>query len=444
VKPVLHVKLPPTFPAERQYICGVVLGEFLGLDYRIEVMERSDVAIGQGDGRELRLADIFFQTPGDRWLHEESLPTRPLERWALPGTVFQPTVPVLYGRQYYEVSSGEIALGLDIFGSLFFLLTRYEEAVRRGRAPAASESLAAAEGYADRPLADEYVEILWRALQTLWPGLERKARESRVLLSHDIITPTSGSYAGVAVHTAGDLVKRGSPLLAVRRLAGSVRSLAGHPEADVYNTFDLMMNTAEKYGYKSAFYFRTDSPTASPVGQPWMQGVIHRIAERGHEVGLAAGVASGQDPEQLRHEFGLLLRVAERAGIRQGTWGGRQQGLRWDPGSTWAAWASAGLDFDSSLGWTDRNGFRCGTCRAYPVFDVVRRRPLALRERPLIATDTAVLDGKRLPPEEAAKELPRLRERCRLVGGDFVMQWRNDRLAADREREIFLQVVRGL
>lgn len=407
-------------------------------------MERSDVAIGRDDGRELRLADIFFQIPGDQWLREESLPARPLERWALPGTVCQPTVPVLYGRQYYEVASGLITLGLDIFGSLFFLLTRYEEAVRRGEPLSATESLAAQEGYADRPLADEYVEILWRALQTLWPGLARCQRESRVLLTHDVINPTSGSYAGIAMHTAGDLVKRGSPLLAVQRLAGGVRALAGHPEADVCNTFDLIMETAERHGLKSAFYFRTDSAAASPVGLPWMRGLIQRISERGHEVGLAASSAAGRDPEVLRHELGLLSMVSRRAGVRQDTWGGRQQGLRWDPGSSWAVWASAGLAVDSSLGWPDRNGFRCGTCREYPVYDLGRRQALVLRERPLIATDTAVLDGKRLPPEEAAKELPRLRERCRLVGGDFVMQWRNDRLAAKREREVFLRVVRRL
>ncbi|MDF2629391.1 MAG: polysaccharide deacetylase [Symbiobacteriaceae bacterium] len=440
---MLHVKLPPTFPAERQYICGVVLGEFLGLDYRIEVMERGDVAIGQDDGRELRLADVFFQTPGDQWLKAGSLPVRPLERWALPGTVFQPTVPVLYGRQYYEVAAGQITLGLDIFGSLFFLLTRYEDVVLRAAGESAA-SLAVQEGYADRPLADEYVEILWRALQTLWPGLTRRERVGRVLLTHDVINPTSGGYTGTVVHTAGDLVKRGSPLLAVRRLAGSVRALSGHPEADVANTFDLIMDLAETYGLKSEFYLRTDSADASPVGLPWMRGLLRRIAERGHAVGLAASSAAGQDPERLRQEVGLLAAVVERAGLRQGAWGGRQQGLRWDPSASWAAWASAGLDFDSSIGWTDRNGFRSGTCREYPVFDLARRRPLALRERPLIATDAAVLESKRVPPEEAAKELPRLRERCRLVGGDFVLQWRNDRLASRREREIFVQVLRGL
>ncbi|HYF91280.1 MAG TPA: polysaccharide deacetylase family protein [Symbiobacteriaceae bacterium] len=447
---VLHVKMPPTFPAERQYVCGVVLGDFLGQDYRIEVMERSDVSISRGDGKELRLADIFFQMPGERWLKLESLPRQPLERWVLPGTVCQPTLPVLYGHRYYEVHPDHLALGLDIFGSVFFMLTRYEEAVKpdrddQGRFPAAA-SLAVRESFLDRPLADEYVEVLWRALQTLWPGLTRRPREGRVLLSHDADTPNSTlgrSYAEVALTTAGDLVKRGSPLLAARRLAGSVRSWRGRPEADVCNTFDLIMDAAERSGFRSAFHFTTERGAYS-IADPWIRALMRHIHGRGHEIGLQASPAAYSNGAQLQEEVDRLRYAAEREGIRQEWWGGRQHGLRFAAPATWAAWDAAGLDYDSTLGYADRPGFRCGTCHEHRVFDLHRRRPLRLRERPLIASEVALLDCLRLAPEDAHKEIRRLRERCRLVGGDFTLLWHNDRLADRRERDLFLQVVRDL
>jgi len=58
------------------------------------------------------------------------------------------------------------------------LLTRLEEAVSNehdahGRFPA-SAALAVRSGFSQRPLADEYVEVLWWALRKLWPSLERR------------------------------------------------------------------------------------------------------------------------------------------------------------------------------------------------------------------------------------------------------------------------------
>ena len=453
---MLHVKLPPSYPAERHYICGVVLGDFLGLDYRIEVMDRQDVAISRADGRELRLADLLFQTPGERWLTPGSLPARPLERWPLPGTVCQPTLPVLYGRQYYEVGPDQIALGLDIFGSIFFLLTRYEEAVKterdsRDRFPAAA-SLAVQEAFLDRPLADEYVEVLWRALLTLWPNLTRKLRESRVSLSHDVLNPNSTlgrNYAQVASTTAGDLVRRGSPLLAARRLTGSVLTWRGKPEADLCNTFDLIMDTTDRHGLQSTFHFITDRTAGSvdgtySIAHPWIRALLRRIHQRGHAVGLQASYRTYKDPAQIRREFERLLHVAGQEGIEQTAWGGRQHSLRWDAATTWAAWDAAGLDHDSSLAFPDRPGFRSGTCHEHPVFDLRRRAPLRLRERPLIATEAALLDREREEADEAVQQIRRLRERCRLVGGHFTLRWQNDRLADRRERQLFQQLIAGL
>ncbi|HWI60605.1 MAG TPA: polysaccharide deacetylase family protein [Symbiobacteriaceae bacterium] len=453
---MLHVKLPPTFPAERQYICAVVLGDFLGQDYRVEVMERNDVSISRDDGRELRLADVFFQTPGSFWLKPESLPARPLVRWSVPGTVVQPTLPVLYGRQYYEVYPDHISLGLDIFGSIFFLLTRYEEAVKpdrdsRDRFPAAA-SLAVLESFLDRPLADEYVEVLWRALQTLWPGLERPRRESRVLLSHDVETPSSSlgrNYAHLALTTAGDLVRRGSPVLAVRRLAGSVKAYNGKPEADICNTFDLLMDAAERRGWRSCFNFITDHTAGQldgtyAIGHPWIRSLLRRIHERGHEIGLHTSYQTYKDPAQIAREYDRLLAVADRERIRQDRWGGRQNYLRFEAPTTWAAWDAAGLDYDSTLGYPDQPGFRCGTCHEYPVFDLRSRRPLKLRERPLIVMERAPLDAMRLIPEEALQLIRRLRYRCKLVDGDFTLLWHNDRLADRKERDFFLRLVADL
>ena len=42
---------------------------------------------------------------------------------------------------------------------------------------------------------------------------------------------------------------------------------------------------------------------------------------------------------------------------------------------------------DSTLGYADREGFRCGTGNCFPVFDFLERRVLDLYESPLVVMD---------------------------------------------------------
>ena len=41
----LVVEAPPAYEPERRYVLDVVLGDWLGLDWRLEVSDRSDVRI---------------------------------------------------------------------------------------------------------------------------------------------------------------------------------------------------------------------------------------------------------------------------------------------------------------------------------------------------------------------------------------------------------------
>ena len=45
------------------------------------------------------------------------------------------------------------------------------------------------------------------------------------------------------------------------------------------------------------------------------------------------------------------------------------------------------MEIDSTLGYARNEGFRCGTGDVFNVFDFLSRRPLELKERPLILMD---------------------------------------------------------
>ena len=119
---------------------------------------------------------------------DDSLPNQPLETFDLSQVpvdiaCVNHIIPIIYGSRldsgnYIDVQDSKVKLGLDIFGSAFFMLTRYEEFVKsvkdeHERFPARA-SLAYREGFLMRPIVNEYLEILWWSIRSFGLDLSVK------------------------------------------------------------------------------------------------------------------------------------------------------------------------------------------------------------------------------------------------------------------------------
>jgi hypothetical protein len=136
--------------------------------------------------------------------------------------------------------------------------------------------------------------------------------------------------------------------------------------------------------------------------------------------------------------------VAAAEGTWQREWGGRQHYLRWENPTTWQNWEDARLDYDSTLGFADQPGFRCGICYEYPVFNLRTRQSLALRERPLVVMDGTLLDYLKLSLDASAQRILALAAVCRQFAGDMALLWHNNNLLSQRQRHLYQRVCRGL
>ena len=462
---ILRVETPAGCLAEWAYVLRVLLGEFLGLQYEHVVTDGGEVRITRLDGRSgvLRCPDVFLRHASGAWLDPSTLPKEPLARCdtplALRSVNDQPLI-VLYGnadcaKWSGSVAPGDVALNVDVFGGAFFALTRYEEVAgaqtgQHGWFPAAA-ALAVRERYLDRPIVNEYVELLWTGLRHLWPELRRKSREYRVLVTHDVDWPSCNvgrGIAGMVKTLAGDvLVRRDAGVLAKRALSAA-GVLRGNRDCDVCNTFDFVMTESERRGLRSAFYFITGHSAGFidglyEIGDPWVRRLLRSIHARGHEIGIHPSYNTLLDANRTRAEYEALRQVCREEGIEQPVWGGRQHYLRWRAGETWRHWDEAGLGYDSTVGHAERLGFRSGTCYEYPAYDVLRRRPLCVRERPLVAMEVSALDIMRLSFDETRDEMIRLSRVCRRYAGDFTLLWHNNRIVTRAERQTYLDVLDG-
>ena len=460
----LIIETPSNRAPERRYVLQVLLGDFLGLEWRHQTTERLDTRVTLTDSAgEIRLPDSLLSVADEQWLTPESMPQYPLSVWdtrelAADITLVDPQLPVIYGNNSQRGIQKDsiITLPIDIFGSAFFMLTRYEEMVtgdrdEHERFPAWA-SVAYKENFLDRPIVDEYVEVLWAAISQLWSQLRRRAHQFRTFVTCDVDSAISfrGSWKRVIKTLGGDLVKRKSPALAVYNLVAALRTHAGNLEADPdWHGLKWIMATAEQADLSVAFYFIpeiTDSGKDRPVSldDPRMRQMLREMHDRGHEIGLHPGYNTFAHPDAMSRAVTRLKAVMEEEGINQALLGGRQHFLRWQTPTTARLWQENGLSYDSTLSYADRPGFRCGTCREYALFDVNKGVQLKLHERPLILMECSVIANRYLGMGYSDKSLDYMlyyNRVCRKFNGQFVLLWHNSHLIHQKDKSFFESLI---
>ena len=170
---IFQVLVPDSAISERQYIIPLILKEFLGIDVELTPDNAQKHVSITFENKTLNLPDTFFITYNQHRLKNASLPLLPLKKVdfcfnSLPKHLKGEAIPIIYGEQIPDESTihpdNVLFLEIDIFGSAFFMLTRYEEAViqdkdTHNRFPA-SASVAYKEGFINRPIINEYIDIL--------------------------------------------------------------------------------------------------------------------------------------------------------------------------------------------------------------------------------------------------------------------------------------------
>jgi len=461
---IIHA--PEDHIAERNYVFEIVFGLFLGLQWRHESAATPGVRVTfDGKDQDIRMPDSFMAISERHWLMPESLPRLPLSPWNSSeiehfATLTDNDVPILYGSPSpAQVGKSGISIPLDIFGSVFFMLTRYCEAVlhdtdAHNRFPAEA-SYAYKAGFLHRPLVDEYVEILWACMKKLWPGLERKQNTPRTLVTCDLDHPyvdACNTTRGSLRHLAGDLLKRRS-LGQTLQSANNIfrRRTKRDFSRDAYlKNIDWMMEANEKENNRVAFYFIADSsnsvfdPTYS-MDEPIIRRLVRRIHERGHEIGLHGSYKSYRNSRLFKSEADKMRLVMEDEGVRQSRFGGRQHFLRYDVRMTPQIWEAADMDYDSSLSYASTPGFRCGTCHEYPMYDLIHRKTLRLQQRPLILMECSVIAKRHmgLGYSDAALDLMLSYKRiCRQFDGCFTLLWHNHHLATRKDKMFYRALIK--
>ena len=458
---MLVIHCNDNFRSEREYILSCVFHDFWQVDYEIKYEKRTDIEIELANGERIYIADTFLQMKDDSWLTRESLPKQPLTHLVLPeeyeACVTNSDLPVIYGDSSAKLfAPDDRHCTLDIFGSALFMLTRYEEVVKKERDAldrfSAMDSLAYQEGFLERPIINEYLEILWQWLKRYFPGLKRKERQFSIMPTHDVDVPfwsLGFSWYQRGRMLAGDILKRRDIGLVSKHIGYIANAVSGNFEADPNNTFDLIMDISEAQGLTSHFYFMTargrdDKDGNYDIMHPEVRLLARKMLERGHKIGIHPGFGSKDTAELIQEDSDKLreMIVAEKLPVE--SFGGRQHYLHWNVPDTWAYYEQAGITYDTTLSYADHIGFRCGICYDYPVYNVVKHERYQLREYPLTVMECSGLANQymNLNYIEMITRCRVLKKMVQKYRGTFVILWHNTSFVMGEDEVCYREILK--
>ena len=461
----IFVKSPASFENERKYIFDVIFSEFWGLEYEVSFSDEAEAVEIVLEKGSVTLSDAFFSMEKSLWLKEGSMPETPLKKINKKDFPFDfksvsDGIPVIYGDEDPEIiqTDNEIKIGIDIFGSAFFMLTRYEEVVLKdekdihGRFPATA-SLAFKEGFLTRPIVSEYVEILWSALVKLDPELLRKERKFSMVLTHDVDKPFKFLFMSPKRFLkvlAADILKHRSLKKTFSDLGSFVAVKRGKVERDPYNTFNKIMDFSESIGLKSHFYFIAENygkllNSDYDLDNEKIVEIFKKIKERGHVCGLHVSYDGASDPEKMKKEAERFRKVCAEAAVNIDLFEARHHFLRVSVPESWRIMEKCGIKRDLSLSFADHAGFRSGVCREYPLFDLISGRRLELKELPLIVMECSVIDERYMNlgvGEKSFEFIKSLLNTTALFDGQFVLLWHNQRFENKDEAVLYREIVK--
>jgi len=337
----------------------------------------------------------------------------------------QEVVKVIFSNDSKEIveyvsSINGYRINFDLFGIIFFHLTRIEELCYKSvdhihRFPL-SESIIKTLKTEKRATVDEAVEV-FRGIVRNYIELA-PLQKMKVHLTHDVDRLRSyHGYYSLFREKLGQTLKGKQSLISYWQDI-YFKLFSNEPK----RSFPFLMDYSEKYNVKSTFLFLAHSnhPNDATYTVRFKKDFLRTVSEikaRGHDIGFHPGWETYNNYEIFLEQKNFLENL-----IEQKVTVCRQHILRWQP-PTWRIQADCGITTDYTLAYLEGTSFRSQTTRSYPVYDLRDREILPLNSVPTSIMDFTLFMDKYLDisRDAAYEEIHNCVETHRKFGGDLTV-----------------------
>lgn len=316
-------------------------------------------------------------------------------------------------------------LPFDVFSAAFFLLTRYEEYTERKRDEfnryPIENSTAYRHGFLEIPIVDAWVKLLHEELSRTQPKMPKFRHRYRFVSTIDV--DSAFAYKGKGIFRtlggfARDLV-RGD----LNNFKHRFRCLNGRMD-DPYDTFSWLHQLHDRFQVQVIWFFLLADFDTYDRGVPHNSRMLHERIRECHQrdfVGIHPGVASNTHQSKLINELVRLKQLTGAPVTRS-----RQHYLALRLPETYRRLSALEVSEDHTMGVASKVGFRAGTTRPFPFYDLEEEEMTLLMVHPFAAMDATLSRYLALEPEEGLVKLKKLCDTVKKYEGTFTLLWHNE------------------
>jgi hypothetical protein len=348
-----------------------------------------------------------------------------------------------------------IHIPIDIFGTIYYMLTRYEEYVNLtrdsiGRFSMKCSTLRDKEIYS-YPIVDLYLILIENIFLKLAPGISVKKRVPKIDVSCDVDHPFfySPNIKTKIKRLIGDILKRRSMSAATLTAISFVKNM---DDVDCYlKALKFIIEVNRRAGNSATFFFIPSHTHKNDNNNSVRDSRIYRlmrlIADNGHKIGVHPGFLTFNNDSLMREAINAFKKVFFKISSNKNCINSRQHYLMWEVSKTPSLLAQNDVDIDCSLGFNDHPGFRAGTCHQFPLFDPRTQSLIGLVESPLIVMEWSLFSPNYMGIDDmdaAKKILTELKDKCFSVGGNFSILWHNNHLIHSNYQKLYEDIIAPL
>jgi hypothetical protein len=410
----------------------------IGFDYKIysnEELNENDILITYG--KESFKKEIYSQIIIKNYhkLFKDGYKTKD----SLPKKVYKAKELVSFFSNdidyNYDVIDNLILVNFDIVSDTFFLLSRYEEYVIGNNLEnhnrfSIEDSILFKESLLDRPIVNEYSIFLKKLILKLNPKiniLDKFFEKGKIFISHDIDS--------ISKYNDKFYRKLASSIIREKNIKKSLSLIGGNfkyilnPKNDPYWKFEYFLELEKKYGFRASYYFMSGGETTKDnnysIKNKKLKRIFNELKEYKNEIGIHGSYNSYNNENVLKHEVDKLENE-----VNMKIYGIRQHFLRFNIKETWRIHKELGLKYDSTVGYAENIGFRCGTCSQFKIYDLNEEQELDYWEIPLIIMDTTLnsYSYMGMDIDLAIEKCKEIYDIVKKYNGVFALLWHNSSL----------------
>lgn len=370
-------------------------------------------------GSEAHSDDLFFKSSG--LLFTRGIESIDLETFDFDGS-----------KAFFPVYAEGSVLPFDIFSSIFYLVSRYEEYLPfvkdiHGRFTA-HLSISAKLHILNKPMVNIWANKVKEILVRKFPALVFPKRQYKFVPTYDIDSAYAYSQKGLVRTIGGYILSLRD--FQWRDIAQRTRVLTGR-ERDPYNTFDQQIKYQKEYKLKPIYFFlfahygQFDKNINTRNSR--FRFLVKSIGDYA-SVGIHPSYNTVEQPVLLKKEIKNLGTV-----LNKDVSCSRQHFLRIVLPSTYRNLIEQDITDDYSMGYAALPGFRAGICTPFNFYDLDLEIETKLRIHPFAIMDGTLNDYLGLTPADAIDHIKTLIKEVKKVDGTFISLWHNESLS-DQKR----------